>query len=510
MTKRLLAALLIALLAGLALRGVTPAYASISTRVDHILSLRPQTASPSIGSVNQGVYSFIKVNSTYTQQLSHPSLASLTRGTAISSAGASKLNLSSALLDVEPPHQVAMGLSGSSHVNLADPIMLNGTLHDQLTGGPVTNKTITFTTNDIDLGQTHTDDQGRFKIQIHKDLPADTYQVTASFKGAHLLAPASSTISIEVLPAIFRVQTVPDVPDVTFQIDGRQFVSDENGMASIQLYHTGDYQLLILLDLYHNPSQRVEFGRWADENYQPEHDIHIPGDYAVQVGLNIFHQVSMDFIDLDGLPVDASRISTISIRSVQGDVFTLKPGDQPWLPSSRTARRQTGLEVTNLLYSVNSVIINGSNVVNSAQQRFYVKPDDTWNISLLLYSMHITTKDGLFASPVGQSVNVTLPDGKVENYPLNAAGSLDIYSLPRGIYHISLPGVNGLGTSTPVALSRNQVVNLRVVTTLDMGVVGFLSIGLALGLIFYGRPWLLGFIFKRKRSPSHNASDINP
>jgi hypothetical protein len=503
MIKRLLIAFLLAVLAGFAFRDVTIAQSG------RIFSLHPQPINPAVRSSIPGTYAYITASTTLTLQPTQPGLDNTNRAVPNFSAHTSKLKPSSAVLDVQAPHQVALIVNGNQKVNLADPIALSGTLTDRLTGDPVTNKTITFSTNDIDLGQTHTDDQGTFNIQIHKDLPAGNYLVTASFKGAHLLTPASASISIEVLPATFSVQTVPAIPGITFQMDGRQFVSDENGTASIDLYHAGDYQLLILLDLYNNPSQRVEFGRWADENYQPEHDIQIPGDLSIQVGLNIFHQVSLNFINLDGLPVDASRISTISIRSVQGDVFTLKPGDQPWLPASRTARRQTGLDVTNLLYSVNSVLISGSNVVNSAQQRFYVKPDDTWNISLLLYSMHITTKDGLFASPVGQSINITFPDGQVENYPLNASGSLDVYSLPRGIYRISLPGVTGLGTSTPVALSRNQVVSLRVITTLDMAVIGFLSIGFALGLIFYGRPWLLDLIFRKKRSPSREASDIN-
>jgi len=482
MIKQLLAAALLALLAGFAVRNVTTAQAN------GVTSMEPLTL---------------------TVQSNRSLLVSLSRGWVSHSAHAGKINPSSTLLAVEPPHPLVMSLAGNQQVNLSDPIILSGSLTDQLTGEPVANKSISFSTNSEYLGQTRTDDQGIFHVQLHKDLPSGTYQVTATFKGAHLLAPTSKTISIEVLAATLQVQTVPAVKGITFQMDGRQFVSDENGLAILQIFHTGEYHLQVLLDLFNSPTERVEFGRWSDENYQPEHEIQIPGDYVLQVGLNIYHQVSMNFIDLDGLPVDASRISSIAIRSVQGDVFTLKPGDHPWLPASRTARRKMGLEVTNLLYSVNSVMINGSNVVNSAQQRFFAKPDDKWEISLLLYSLHITAKDGLFASPIGQSANITFPDGQVVNYPLNGAGGLDVHSLPRGIYHISLPGVTGLGTSTPVALSRNQVVNMRVVTTLDIAVVGVLSIGLALGLIFYGRPWLLDFIFKRRHSSSRERSDVN-
>jgi hypothetical protein len=509
MIKSLLIAFLVAILAGFASLGTTYAHTLPPTPPNR-LSLRPPKVYPSPGPAHPVTSSLATANSPCTVLPGQSAPTSITHTLLSKTACAKKLVHVPSPLDTQSPHKVEMSLVGDHQVSLTNPIMLSGSLNDLSMGDSVANKTIVISTHGDYLGQTHTDEQGNFTMQITKDLPAGIYQLIASFKGDHLLAPASTSIYVEVLPVTFQVQTIPAVSGITFQIDGRKFVSDDKGTASIQLYHTGDYQLSVLLDLYHNPSQQVKFGRWSDENYQPEHDIQIPGDSAIQVGFNIYHQVSMDFVDLDGLPVDVSHISAISIRSVQGDVFTLKPGDKVWLPASRTARRQTGLEVTDLLYSVNSVIINGSNVVNSAQQRFYVKPDDLWSISLLLYSMHITARDSLFASPIGQSVNIILPDGQVVNHPLNTSGSLDVESLPRGIYHISLPGVTGLGTSTPVALSRNQAVNLRVVTALDLAIIGFLSIGLALGLIFYGRPWLLDFIFKRKHSSSGETSHVNP
>lgn len=538
MIKRLIGALLIALMLGLGLRHAAIADALVHSHTSashsiraHVLSGFDQLFGISIGSLKstlgtnqagrlftqQGILiqyaAFLNKDQMTPSTAYQPipkSISPLNTGAEIKPAEGNLAPPATIISDGKTPHQVAIDLSGKDQVNLAEPIVLTGMLTDISTGAAVANKTITFSTHDTYLGQTHTDAQGKFTIEINKDLPAGNYQVTAYFKGAHLLAPALNSIAIQVLPASFTVQTVPAVPGITFQMDSQQFVSGQDGSASIQISQVGTYRLDVLLNLYHNQSQQVEFGRWSDENYQPYHDFQIPNDHSIQLGLDIYHQVSMNFVDLDGLPVDPGRITSISIRSIQGDVFTLKPGDTPWLPASRTARRQTGLEVTNLLYSIKSVAMNGSNVVNSAQQRFYAKPDDTWTISLLLYSLHVTTKDGLFASPIGQSVDITFPDGQVQNYALNGSGSLDIHTLPRGIYHVSLPDVKGLGTSTPVALSRNQVVNLRVVTLLDIEVIGVLAVGLALGLILYGRPWLLNFLFKRKHSATRKASDVNP
>jgi hypothetical protein len=405
---------------------------------------------------------------------------------------------------------VLLNLVGPDQVNLTDPIVLAGSLKDTSTNTMVSNKTITFSTNGEYLAQTHTDDHGAFSVKINKDLNAGNYLITANFKGAHLLAPASGAVWLRVLPATITVQTVPTTSGITFQMDGKQFKSGQDGMASINIDQPGTYRLDVLLDQYHNLSQQIEFGRWSQESYQPFRDVMVPDNEVIQVGLNLFHKMSMKFVDLNGLPVDSSRITSISIRSIQGDVFTLKPGDTPWLPASRTARRQTGLEETQLLYSVNSVMIDGSNVVNSAQQRFYVNSDDTWTISLLLYSMHIIAKDDLFASPIGTSVNILLPNGKTQNYPLNKSGILEIHSLARGIYRVSLLGVKGLGTSTPVALSRNQVVNLKIMTVWDIIVVGLLGFIVAIGLIFYGRPRLLKILLGKKRASSDSQVSWMP
>ena len=421
---------------------------------------------------------------------------------------ASRIHSPSVLMDNKTPHQVGITLAGNSQFQLTEKIVLSGLLKDLSSGTPIPNKTVTFTTNGNTLGQARTDDQGGFQIDIHNDLPAGNYVVTAAFKGAHLLNPASGLIAFTILPATVSVQTVPATPGIPFQMAGQTFVSGADGTASVSINQSGVYRLDALVDQYNNPSQRVEFGRWSVKSYQPSREVQVPTDNVIQVGLNIYHKVNFTFVDLDNYPVDLSRISSISIRSVQGDIFNLKPGDTPWLPASRTARRQNGLQETDLLYSVNSVVIDGSNVVNSSQQRFYAKLDDNWTISLLLYTLKISTRDALFASPVGKSVSLTYPNGQVTNFNLDNAGNLTIHTLARGIYHVSLQGIRGMGTSTPVALSRNQLVNMRIITPLDAGVGGLTAFGLALGLIFIGRPWLLGNIVRKKRSAVHKTMDV--
>jgi hypothetical protein len=172
-------------------------------------------------------------------------------------------------------------------------------------------------------------------------------------------------------------------------------------------------------------------------------------------------------------------------------VFTYTNNQSGWIPSSRIARRITGLEETKLLYSTINVTVDGSNVVNQSQQKFFASPNGTWQISLLLYSLQIHARDGLFASPAGKNIELQFPDGKIVKYPLDASGNAQIHSLARGLYTFKIEGINGLTNPTPVALSRDQVVDIKAITFLDIGIVGFLGLILVFGLLIYGRPWLL-------------------
>ena len=384
-------------------------------------------------------------------------------------------------------------------VSLGESILISGTVKDAY-DRPVAEKSILFTIEGKYLGQARSDENGNFERTVKNRMDAGTYEITATSNATRYLASTSSSATLKVQPAIVRVQTVPAIEGVNFELDGRRFVSGTDGSASIKMEKIGQYQLQVLAEEYQDPSQRIEFGRWLQESFEPYLNIEVPNDDIIQVGLNVFHLVSQSFLDLDGTSVDSERISTFTIRSIQGDVFEFTDGQPRWIPASRTARRITGLEETQLLYSVIEVMVDGSNVVNRSQQRFYAEPGfQKWEISLLFYSLRVNAQDGLFGFPVGSSVNLEFPDGSLKNYPLDENGVAEIHSLSRGTYFIEFLGTNGLSNRTPVALSRDQDVHTKVITYLDIAMVGLLGIVFALGILFYGRPWFLNALIKKKR-----------
>jgi hypothetical protein len=402
------------------------------------------------------------------------------------------------------PAQTTLTLAVPEDIDLGGSFVLIGTLQDK-NGAGIPDKSITFSIDGVFLSQTTTIEGGAYRLQVNKDLPAGQSNVTASFNGSRTMTPSSATVVLNIRPAQVKIETVPPTSGITFQMDGRQFISDSTGMAVIPMYKTGMYVLEILMDRYTSSISRVSFDQWSEESYVPFRNVRVPSNDVIQAGLNVFNRVSFKFVDPDGYPVDPQRINEMTIKSVQGDVFTLGNSQSIWMPASRTSRRESGLEESKLLYSVISVTIDGSNVVNQAQQRFMANPDDTWSISLLLYSLHVVARDGLFGAPTGKSVEVQYPDGQIKNYNLDQSGTVVVHSLARGIYHIQLKGTNGLNSTIPVALSRNQDVDVKVITYLDMGVVGGLGLLFALGLIIYGRPWLFNQSLKKKLPVTQEA-----
>ena len=63
--------------------------------------------------------------------------------------------------------------------------------------------------------------------------------------------------------------------------------------------------------------------------------------------------------------------------------------------------------------------------------------------------------------------------------------------LARGIYRVTVTGAKGYAPATPIALSRDQDVELLVFSYIDMGVLVAIGLFLSLGLLLFGRPYLV-------------------
>ena len=299
-----------------------------------------------------------------------------------------------------------------------------------------------------------------------------------------------------------------------------QATSDADGMLRFELEEGGNYYLAIVGESAAEEIT-IEFERWADKGFEPQRKISLPRADTLQVGFETYHIVTQSFFDPDGQPVSMDRIESFTIKSSHGTTHEFEKNEPHSLQTARVVKRRTGLAETKIYYSAQSVVIDGSNVVNKGEQCFFVSksndPEEDpslaavpkrctnakeWKIDLLLYSVKFSAIDGVFQFGVGSGVFLHYPDERIEEVPFGEDGTVQLHNLARGIYKAQVMDVSGMAPLTPVAVSRNQEVPLKVLTALDMGVAFSLGLILAIGLLYLGRPqwfnWFLPARFHRQ------------
>jgi hypothetical protein len=212
----------------------------------------------------------------------------------------------------------------------------------------------------------------------------------------------------------------------------------------------------------------------------------VPQVTRLEVGFNTSHLVSLSYLDPDRRPVDLKRVASATVTSSVGATQTYRPGESHWLPAARVVRRAGGLGETLLQYAVDAVQLEGANVVNSKEQRFYPTPNLDFPVHLLLHNMRIDARMFLLDQPIGQGVWLRHPDGRSEWYAFGADGAIELRLLPRGQY-LARVAAAGLSFPHPVALSRDQRVDLKVVSYGELALVIALLAALAIGLLLVGR-----------------------
>jgi glycosyl hydrolase family 99 len=288
---------------------------------------------------------------------------------------------------------------------------------------------------------------------------------------------------------VLSVRTVPALAGVRFELSGRPFTSNRKGIAAIEVTRCGTYTLRVFPPRAPAPGTRTRFARWADEAFKPVRSVLVARSREIQVGFDVEYLVKESFIDLAGKPVAASRVTRVGQSNSMGTRTSFPAGKPQWLFGSRIMRRVNGLQRTEILYSVRSVVVDGTNVVRQAQQRFYPTRTRHFRIRLLLYSAKISSRDRLFNFPIGSSLVLTYPDGHRERHLLSSDKELTLRSLPRGSYEVEIKAP-GLKSKIPIALTRNQVVVLKVVSYIDLAFVFGLSMFGAIALLLVRRPRL--------------------
>jgi hypothetical protein len=298
------------------------------------------------------------------------------------------------------------------------------------------------------------------------------------------------------------VKAVPTLQGLDFAFGGRTYTTGKDGTVAIPVGSPGTYSLSALKWRHASRGLRVSFARWGDDSFTPERTVRIRSSKTLEVGYGVSFLRGLTFYDCIGADnaetrdgcdkrgkraVSPTDLTTVAVASSIGSKFVFHKGQRQWLEGARVSRRLNGLDETLITYSVMHARVGGSDVVNQAQQRFYLTmpaekhrretmralrnlyyAPKNFLIRLSLYDAHFTTHDLLLRTPVGNSLELTYPDGRTAVRRFHH-GELTLKSLPRGLYHVKVKTSAGIPMTVPVSLSKNQDMQLKVISYADVG-----------------------------------------
>lgn len=254
----------------------------------------------------------------------------------------------------------------------------------------------------------------------------------------------------------FLVRTSPSVPGFEVAIEGvGTAVTDETGTASFELDTLDDIRTRISAvtsEIMVDESTRFRFNAFQRFNGE-----------GVTAAFNVDYLSEFAFTDRDGNAVDTDRIQEMALRSSIGEVLSVTGPRALWLHGTRVLSNNVPRAI---YWTVQSVTIDGTSVVNRSEYRITPSEQSHLDIELLMFDLQVVVQSRLLGSNAGNEIVLEHPDGATSRHDLEA-GRATIRSLPRGEYSITTSGF-GIGISRPVALSRDQEVRLHFFPWLEV------------------------------------------
>lgn len=295
-------------------------------------------------------------------------------------------------------------------------------------------------------------------------------------------------------PVTISVRTVPALAGVQFSFDGMPIITGADGTTSFTEHHNFFLHTLTLLNTKPNRGdRRYSFARWAgqrdpDQAFQPTvRGLPMRANYTVTASFGARCPVTPRFTYQQGHRLDPGRISTVTVRSSTGRVATLRPAGRTWLQCQLPLYRGSTLVSHPVRYAIQSVMVSGANVVHAGVRQFNPGSNPKPTIVGYFHDLTIRAHDALYGRATGAEALVTLQGGSVRQVPLRAGHTVTLIALPQGSYKVAVKSGGGIISAQSIRLSRNEVVDLTVVTPVDLA-----TVGAAVVVVLFGLPLLAG------------------
>jgi phospholipase C len=281
-------------------------------------------------------------------------------------------------------------------------------------------------------------------------------------------------ISVASAHASTTVQAIPAIHGLRFTYNGEALRTDANG----QIVVPTDDRATLRATLH-------------AQNTTVRHAVHahFHGWRHGRASWTLMYQVRPAFVDADGDHVNPARIASIALKGPAGTRLRLRADRATWIPGNRIVTLGRRPVSRPIAWAVESVIARGANVVSRSQQRFIPARARHPRVRVRFYRLRFAASDALLRRAIGSEIALRYPDGHTETHRLGHDGQISLGSLPGGSYHVTLKAP-GLAAQWPIALSRDQDLDVQVISYLDI-VLGLGALGLgALALLLAGRPRL--------------------
>lgn len=279
-------------------------------------------------------------------------------------------------------------------------------------------------------------------------------------------------------PVVFR--TLPVVSGFRFDVDGRVAVTGADGTVTLTGVASCDLadrltvaedDRVVGLDI----ATRARFSRWFGGTAS-----------GFTAAFDLEHAGQFQFLDGLGEPYPPDGIQTLRVKSSTGNLAEVDPAGTSWFTGSRVILTAEGLVSKDVYYTVDSVLVDGAEVVNRSQYKWFPLREPPPTVTLLFFTAEISVRDAFFGFPVGSAVEMTDANGAVRTLTLDGGARATVHNLPRGDYELLAKGP-GMKMPTPVSLTRDQVVDLKLFTWLDVGVLMAGPLVVAVALFLLGR-----------------------
>jgi hypothetical protein len=301
-------------------------------------------------------------------------------------------------------------------------------------------------------------------------------------------------------PTTITVRTVPALPGLRVTLDGVQRTTDARGVASWTHEHNFSLHVLNLVDTkVEQPDRRYRFVRWSGQRdpgqaFRPTvTNLPMRRNYTITAAFSVQYPVQARFVDEKGQPLDLDQIAAVRVKSDSGQVIDFPRTGPIWLDGTVPLYNKSRLVESDVSYSLQSVMMGGTNIVDAGRQKFMPARAGTVTLVGQFHDLTVRAHDALSGGPIGQQAKVTYPDGTVWTGPFGPDHSVTLWHLPRGTYTVSVLS-NGMVLSEQFTLSRDKALDVAVLSRTDLVVFGAAGLVLAVGLLFLGRARLRRFV----------------